>query len=315
MSNRGFWVVALLCIITAVGVTIGVMVLLEGNNNNTQTTPTGTATPAPADATNPTASNTPEPNPTAAPTAAPTPSPEPSPTPTPEPTPEPTPAPTPPPAYGEINVPLLETLTEEQQNALPWHLKLANPFNALPPDWTIDVRRVEGYNFDVRAADALEAFMASSRANSNNPILISAFRDVPHQTRLFNNRVQRFINEEGLSPEDADAAARRIVAYPGTSEHNLGLAVDIVCSTYHGLTDRQGTTPNGRWMAQNAHHYGFILRYPAHKTHITHIIYEPWHFRYVGKAAAYEIFRRGLVLEEFLSELFYYDLADLDLFR
>ena len=319
MTNRGFWIVAFICIFTAAGVAIGVMTFLDRDRGDPRLD--GESLLHGVEAVPPVGGNpvgpSPSPNPTAGPgpTAEPGSTAEPGPVASPEPvaTPEPTPAPTSPPAFGTINVPLLEVV---DNSYLPWNLILANPFNALPADWSPPLLRTScGFNFDARAVEALEAFMASSRANGNSPILISAFRNMEHQTRLFNQRIQRFIDEDNMSFDDAKAAARRIVAYPGTSEHNLGLAVDIVCNTYHGLTDRQGTTPNGRWMALNAHYYGFILRYPADKTHITHIIYEPWHFRYVGKDAAYEIFHRGLVLEEFLSELFYYDLVDLDRFR
>jgi D-alanyl-D-alanine carboxypeptidase len=132
-------------------------------------------------------------------------------------------------------------------------------------------------------------------------VLISTYRSLATQRSLFNNRVQRFV-DEGMLPAEADAAARRVVAYPGTSEHNLGLGADIVCSTYHGLSAAQANTPVGRWLAANSYRYGFVLRYPDHKQHITHIIFEPWHFRYVGVDAAREMFERDLVLEEYVSE-------------
>ena len=93
------------------------------------------------------------------------------------------------------------------------------------------------------------------------------------------------------------------MAVPGTSEHQLGLAVDIIASSYQVLDEAQENTAEQQWLMANAHHYGFILRYPSEKSAITGIGYEPWHYRYVGKAAAKEIFEQGLCLEEYLQQL------------
>jgi len=195
-------------------------------------------------------------------------------------------------------------LTEVDNTLLPWYLKLVNRYNSLDYYFMPYLNPVGGgHYFDARAYRALLDMLDSARADGLSPIVISSFRSVSRQTTLFNNRIQRFIDENGYSEEDAFEAARRIVAYPGTSEHNLGLAVDIVSNSYHGLTERQATTPEGMWLAENSFRYGFVLRYPDDKQHITNIIFEPWHFRYVGVYAATEMFERGLVLEEFVSEL------------
>ena len=103
--------------------------------------------------------------------------------------------------------------------------------------------------------------------------------------------------DAGYSPEDALEAAKDWVALPGTSEHQLGLAVDInadvTLSTSEEVYD---------WFAKHAHEYGFILRYPEGKEDITGISYEPWHFRYVGLEAAQEIYAQGLCLEEYIQK-------------
>ena len=91
-------------------------------------------------------------------------------------------------------------------------------------------------------------------------------------------------------------------AFPGRSEHNIGLAVDIVSSTYTQLDQKQETTPEAKWLAENCYKYGFILRYPNGKTDITGIIYEPWHYRYVGVEDATKITELGVTLEEYLGE-------------
>ena len=92
------------------------------------------------------------------------------------------------------------------------------------------------------------------------------------------------------------------MALPGTSEHQLGLAVDIVDMGYQQLDIEQENTPVQRWLIENSWKYGFVLRYPTEKSEITGIIYEPWHYRYVGKAAAKEMYRKNLCLEEYLAQ-------------
>ena len=96
--------------------------------------------------------------------------------------------------------------------------------------------------------------------------------------------------------------AAKAVAIPGTSEHQLGLAVDLVDANMQDLTSAQESTETQKWLMANSWRYGFIHRYPNGKTDITGIIYEPWHYRYVGKDAAQEIFNRDITLEEYLGK-------------
>ena len=130
--------------------------------------------------------------------------------------------------------------------------------------------------------------------------LCSAYRSYKKQTTLFNNKVQKYMNQ-GLSKVEAEKKAKLSVAYPGTSEHHTGLAADIMASYYPTLDEKQAETPEAKWLMANCHKYGFILRYPNDKTHITGIIFEPWHYRYVGVEAATEIMEKGLTLEEYLE--------------
>jgi len=136
--------------------------------------------------------------------------------------------------------------------------------------------------------------------------VVSSHRSVARQTTLFQNQLNRRL-ADGLDFDEAFDAARRVVAYPGESEHNLGLAVDIVSDEHRSLNAAFGQTPEGIWLAQNSYRYGFVLRYPDHKQDITNIIYEPWHFRYVGVAHATEMFERDLVLEEYIELLIFSD--------
>jgi D-alanyl-D-alanine carboxypeptidase len=105
----------------------------------------------------------------------------------------------------------------------------------------------------------------------------------------------------GISYDEAYTAAATVVAIPGTSEHNLGLAVDICAEDYQVLDDAQADTPEQQWLMEHCADYGFILRYPQGKEDQTGIIWEPWHYRYVGVEAAQEITSSGLCLEEYLA--------------
>ena len=91
------------------------------------------------------------------------------------------------------------------------------------------------------------------------------------------------------------------MAKPGTSEHQVGLALDIVSSEYQELDEAQMETEDQKWLMENSWKYGFILRYPMDKSEITGIIFEPWHYRYVGKKAAKEITEQNLTLEEYVG--------------
>jgi len=186
---------------------------------------------------------------------------------------------------------------------LPWNLTLVNRYNVLPADFEVYLSDIGGgHYFDARAADSLVAMLASARSEGLSPLVVSTYRSIARQTTLFNNQLNRRL-EQGMSHDDAFDAARRVVAYPGESEHNLGLAADIVANHYRNLTAGFGQTDEGIWLAQNSHRYGFVLRYPYHKQDITNIIYEPWHFRYVGVPHATTMFQLDLVLEEYIELL------------
>ena len=120
---------------------------------------------------------------------------------------------------------------------------------------------------------------------------------------LYEDKIARLI-DEGVDPAEAPAIAAQSVAVPGTSEHQLGLALDIVDYYYPLLNEAQEDTYTQQWLMEYSWLYGFILRYPNGTTDITGIIYEPWHYRYVGEEAAKEIHELGVTLEEYL-EMFY----------
>jgi len=106
----------------------------------------------------------------------------------------------------------------------------------------------------------------------------------------------------GYSPENAKTEAAKTVAVSGTCEHQLGLALDIVDVSNQNLDTFREKTDVQRWLIANSWKYEFVLRYPAHKRSITGIIYEPWHYRYVGKQAVEMIHDQGICLEEDLNQ-------------
>ena len=118
--------------------------------------------------------------------------------------------------------------------------------------------------------------------------------------KLKEDKEARLIRE-GYPENEVEDEAAKVVAYPGTSEHQLGLALDIVDVSYQQLDTEQENTPVQQWLMKNSWKYGFVLRYPTDKSDITGIIYEPWHYRYVGKEAAAEIYENKLCLEEYLG--------------
>ena len=131
------------------------------------------------------------------------------------------------------------------------------------------------------------------------------FRTYDYQENLFENRIERAEREEHLEGTEAEEAAAFWVAPPGASEHQTGLAVDIVDADYLELDEGQESTATQQWLMAHCTEYGFILRYPTDKSATTGIGYEPWHYRYVGKEAASDIAESGLCLEEWLVETYH----------
>ena len=186
-----------------------------------------------------------------------------------------------------------------------WATRLVNAANPLPEDFSVKTVNIEGYEnrpFDARAATALEEMLADAEAAGNKLYLVSGYRSVARQKALFERKVASFV-EEGLPREQAEKNAAQWVARPGTSEHNLGLAADIVSADWYSnhsdLTADFEQTPQFAWLKAHCAEYGFILRYPQGKESITGVTYEPWHYRYVGREAAQIIMQRGITLEEY----------------
>ena len=183
---------------------------------------------------------------------------------------------------------------------------LVNRWHPLPEDYAPELTLVASvdnrdYYLDVCCADAFLEMMADCSAAGCHPYVCSAYRTQQKQQELFDNKVLRVMILDHASLEEAPAIAEQSVARPGTSEHQLGLAVDIIDRYYTNLDEGQEETDTQQWLMENCWRYGFLLRYPNGTTEITGIIYEPWHYRYVGRAYAEEITRMGITLEEYLA--------------
>ena len=185
-----------------------------------------------------------------------------------------------------------------------WKLRIVSEAQPLPEDFTVETEEAENcYLFDARAAQALRDFLAAGRAAGMDLEVASAWRDWATQETLFEDKVNRVMSETGLEREQAEEIAADEVARPGTSEHQLGLAVDIISNDYPWLDEGWADTTEAAWLEEHCAEYGFILRYPPDKSELTGIIWEPWHFRYVGKEAAVYIMENGLCLEEYAAGL------------
>ncbi len=188
-----------------------------------------------------------------------------------------------------------------------WMLRLVNADNPLPEDFTVRTAPIDGYDaqsFDMRAADALNALLRDAERDGTPLYLVSAYRTIGRQKALFERKTAAF-EAEGLPRAEAERQAAQWVARPGQSEHNLGLAADIVSADWYtnhnDLTADFAQTPAYAWLTAHCADYGFILRYPQGKEAVTGVTWEPWHYRYVGREAARAITDGGLTLEEYLA--------------
>ena len=193
---------------------------------------------------------------------------------------------------------LAKEFAEEKQE---WYLLLANPDHALPAGFAPETEIVQNsYKMDVRVAPAAREMIAAAKSDGVDLLVCSAYRSIEKQTTLFNNMKQDYL-AAGMSEQEAYAKTANAIAVPGTSEHHTGLAADIVTPAHQTLDPQFADTAAGQWLVDHAHEYGFILRYPADKQDITKIMYESWHFRFVGKTHAKLMRENNLCLEEYLA--------------
>lgn len=180
-------------------------------------------------------------------------------------------------------------------------LTLVNAEHPMPSEWPYELVQLNnGQNIDSRAYEDLQQMMDTARAEGYDPYICSSWRSHETQVRLFEEEIQSY-KKQGYSEREAEVQAAQWVAVPGTSEHELGLALDIVSVGNQRLEESQENTPTQQWLMEHCYEYGFILRYPEDKEDITGIGYEPWHYRYVGREHARAIRESGLCLEEYVA--------------
>lgn len=182
-----------------------------------------------------------------------------------------------------------EAAKQKEEELKQWNLLLVNPDKAMPDDFEVTTAEVEGgYVVDERIADAMKEMLADCREAGYSPQIISSFRTRETQQYLYDH-----------------TANKNDTAIPGHSEHECGLSADIIDSASAGwadpLIDKQEEMPAQKWLMEHCQDYGFILRYPKDKQEITGIVYEPWHYRYVGKEHAKIIMDEGICLEEYIE--------------
>ena len=202
-------------------------------------------------------------------------------------------------------------VTEYLENIKAEHLLLANKEKPLgssfvPEDLTVltcPTAPNRTFELDRDAALALHAMMlAMEKAGIKETYVTSAYRSYSYQEKLYQGYVDKHMGE-GMSEEEAMKKASTYSARPGESEHQTGLCFDFTTKAMYGqLNEKFEKQEAFDWLVENAHMYGFILRYPKDKVDITGYDYEPWHYRFVGRQAATDMYYSGQCLEEYLED-------------
>ncbi len=190
---------------------------------------------------------------------------------------------------------------DDSKKEIPWYLVLVNSKHPMEKGYVPKLTEIKkDYSVDSRIADATNKMLNDAKAEGLHIVMCSAYRSVERQEKVFNESLEERL-KQGMSYWEAFDNNRLSVAEPGTSEHALGLALDLISNQYSELDKGQETTKEAKWLKENCYKYGFILRYPPEKTEITGIVYEPWHYRYVGVEDATKIMELGVTLEEYLE--------------
>lgn len=208
------------------------------------------------------------------------------------------PAPTEEPAPTETPVPGPNVTADD------WFAVLASPEHPLPDGFDPQTDAIDsaGYYLDGRAVEAFFAMQQAAQAEGLQLKVISGFRSAARQQALYDELVQE-LTASGLSGEEAALQAQRVEQQPYQSDHNTGLAVDLV-PTYSQSKNAETivATPEYQWLVEHAAEYGFVLRYPEHKQEATGVEFKPWHWRYVGEELAGFLVENDLTLDEYWQQ-------------
>ena len=196
----------------------------------------------------------------------------------------------------------LGTSTVKNVDLSAWNLVLVNHENPISTSYAPEVTLcANGEYMHKDVTPIVQQMIADAKAQGVNLFLASGYRSASRQTYLYNRKVN-YYKGLGYGQEESERLAATVVNPPGQSEHQTGLCMDITDASYVSLTENQENTAGYKWLYQHCAEYGFILRYPKDKENVTGVIYEPWHFRYVGVEAATEIMSRGITFEEYVAE-------------
>lgn len=184
---------------------------------------------------------------------------------------------------------------------------LVNHTSKMPDDYTFDTKEcgsATAVNKTLQTA-ACDAFLEMQKAAAADGVTVwmqSGYRSVKYQTSLYERKTKYYL-DKGYDNATAKEKAAAVVNPPGYSEHNCGLAADLNSPEHTGLDEGFEKTAAFRWLCEHAGDYGFILRYPKDAEDKTEIIYEPWHWRYVGVENAAKINASGLCFEDYIETL------------
>lgn len=199
-------------------------------------------------------------------------------------------------AAKEINSETGRIIIDPEQKL--WNLVVVNMSREMPSGYKPKLKEIlsTGYYMDERVVPYYEEMYKAAKEYGIILTPYSGYRSYERQERNYKNLTETYMSHYNLTREEAAKKAATVILPPGTSEHNLGLAMDI-CNT----KDSFAFTDEYKWLTENAHKYGFILRYTEEKMSVTGIVDEPWHWRFVGTEYAEDIKNSGLCLEEYLE--------------
>ncbi len=202
----------------------------------------------------------------------------------------------------ETDVPLPTAAVDwEEEPAGDWCMVLVNAVTPTEVDFSVNL---VNYNEDIQVDKRIIApLTAMMKAAANDGVSIypcSSYRSPERSAYLLNQQIEKYL-ACGYTQEEAEIVAAHWVAPPGTSEHHTGLALDFLSNDCTEMDEVFADSDAGKWLKEHAAEYGFVLRYPDGKEQITGIVFEPWHYRYVGREAAAIIMANGLTLEEYLG--------------
>lgn len=180
-----------------------------------------------------------------------------------------------------------------------WRIRLANYDHILPENFEVELADIDSTRqFDARAIKYLKDMINDMKKDGHTSIWVqSSYRSVARQKELYENSINKYL-KQGKTQEEAEKLTDEYINKPGSSDHNLGLAVD-----FNYVDNTFADTDEYQWLLENAENYGFILRYPKDKEDITKIAYESWHWRYVGEEHAKKMNELNMCLEEYVEYL------------